>query len=198
MPHAGFNWGDNDFNAEDLADRVYSVCLAMHLLVTYKSSSRTNIRGWSASVPAMPSISISRLLDHCFIWWMLSLVWPVWLAMLIQGTFQCRHCLRFSARAFPASATTDGSDGRSWNLNSQLSHSSNLMRRLAASGKLNNLNIFTYLHMSPGLTGTPVLNTTSKEQMPSRENFRGTSELSGRMESVADDMLLGYGHNRSP
>ena len=25
MPHAGFNWGDNDFNAEDLADRVYSV-----------------------------------------------------------------------------------------------------------------------------------------------------------------------------
>ena len=52
--------------------------------------------------------------------------------------------------------------------------------------------------MSPGLTGTPVLNTTSKEQMPSRENFRGTGELSGRMESVADDMLLGYGHNRSP
>ena len=45
MPHAGFNWGDNDFNAEDLADRVYSVCLAMHLLVAYKSSSRTNIRG---------------------------------------------------------------------------------------------------------------------------------------------------------
>ena len=72
-----------------------------------------------------------------------------------------------------------------------------MMPRLAASGRLNNLNIFTYLHMSPGLTGTPVLNTTSKEQMPSRENFRGTGELSGRMESVADDMLLGYGHNRS-
>lgn len=45
-----------------------------------------------------------------------------------------------------------------------------LMPRLAASGRLNNLNIFTYLHMSAGLTGTPVLNTTSKEQMPSREN----------------------------
>ena len=121
----------------------------MCLALMHKSSSRRSIHKLTASVPGQASL---------FPDWIIASSGGCYRYGNVQGTFQCRHGLGLSARAFPVR--------RQVGLG---------ISTAICQGELR-------LHMTPGLTGTPVLNTTSKEQMP----------------SVAEEMLLAYANNRSP